>query len=148
MGFRSYLTWVSSCRNGSKRRSHRGVMSWREQSSSQRYRSLEEEPPYQNTTVENQAVAATESANNTGEASATTSEEVNEARESVANLSKLYQRIVSFDEVQIRRQRNLSSDSSLPYENVDIKNNDMVVTYSKYWFVSMYVKPWTTYKIL
>nr|XP_022313428.1 protein draper-like isoform X1 [Crassostrea virginica] len=119
-------------RNGSKRRSHRGVMSWREQSSSQRYRSLEEEPPYQNTTVENQAVAATESANNTGEASATTSEEVNEARESVANLSKLYQRIVSFDEVQIRRQRNLSSDSSLPYENVDIKNNDMVVTYSKY----------------
>lgn len=108
------------------------MMSWREQSSSQRYRSLVEEPPYQNTTVENQAVAATESANNTGEASATTSEEINEARESVANLSKLYQRIVSFDEVQIRRQRNLSSDSSLPYENVDIKNNDMVVTYSKY----------------
>lgn len=108
------------------------MMSWREQSSSQRYRSLVEEPPYQNTTVENQAVAATESANNPGEASATTSEEVNEARESVANLSKLYQRIVSFDEVQIRRQRNLSSDSSLPYENVDIKNNDMVVTYSKY----------------
>lgn len=108
------------------------MMSWREQSSSQRYRSLVEEPPYQNTTVENQAVAATESANNTGEVSATTSEEVNEARESVANLSKLYQRIVSFDEVQIRRQRNLSSDSSLPYENVDIKNNDMVVTYSKY----------------
>ena len=108
------------------------MTSWREQSSSQRYRSLVEEPPYQNTTVENQAVAATERTDNIDEASATTSEEVNEARESVANLSKLYQRIVSFDEVQIRRQRNLSSDSSLPYENVDIKNDDMVVTYSRY----------------
>lgn len=109
---------------------YRGISSIIDSSSVNRYHSLVEENPYENVSMDSQAMEASDYANEG--ACASTNDDLIDKQVVAEKSFKKYGRFVSFDDETPRRQQSRDSANSTPYESIVIKDDSMAVSFTKY----------------